>query len=142
MSDICIYYFMSNEVNGENRTSARPATLEAIKGRGRPLMESQIVVDHTELDRDGFLADGGESHGIIDIDAQIWSLGVGAASRDSEAIDSTDDIVKNMRGLESRERRKQTRPLRSQRIEHAASESSNQTDARDFIHFGAGLATE
>jgi hypothetical protein len=140
MSDIYIYYFMSNEVNGENSVSVRPATLEAIKGRGRPLMESQIVVDHTELD--SFLAGGGESHGMIDIDAQIWSLGVGAASRDREAIESTDDMVKNMRDLESRERRKQARPLRSQRIEHAASESNNQTDARDFMHFGAGLATE
>jgi hypothetical protein len=82
MCDIYIYYFMSNEVNGENGVSVRPAILEAIKGRGRPLMESQIVVDDTELDRDGFLAGGAESHGIVDIDAQIWSLGVGAASRD------------------------------------------------------------
>jgi hypothetical protein len=34
---------------------ARPATLEAIAGKGEPVLESQIVVDHTELDAEGFL---------------------------------------------------------------------------------------
>jgi hypothetical protein len=125
VSDVYIYYFMSNGANGENSVSLRPATLEAIKGWGRPLMESPILVDHTELDTDGFLAAGGASHEIIDIAAQIWSLEVRAAARDNEAIDSTDGTEKYILGLESRDLRKQARDLKSQRIAHAACESGD-----------------
>jgi hypothetical protein len=144
MSDVYLYYFIvSNDPDGDNLLSMRPATLEAIKGRGEPLMESQIVVDHTELDAEGFLvaAVGSDSHEIDDIAAQIWSLEVRAASRDSEAIASADGVEQYMLSLESRELRKQAAILRRQRSELVAAEVGSGTDARDFIHFGAGLAT-
>jgi hypothetical protein len=118
MSDVYIYYFIGPQgPNGRNSLSARPATLEAIKGRGEPVMESQIVVDHTQLDAYGFLAAaaGSDSYAINDIVAQISSLEVRAASRDNEAIGTTDDAEKYMLSLESRELRKQARNLRSPR---------------------------
>ena len=89
MCDVYIYYFKtSNRPDGKNTLSRRPATLDAIKGRGKPVMESQIVVDHTELDADGFLvaAIGNHSNATDEIAFQIWSLEVRAASRDSAAL--------------------------------------------------------
>jgi hypothetical protein len=56
VSDVHIYYFLVwDRMAGENMLFARPATLEAIAGKGEPVLESQIVVDHTELDAEGFL---------------------------------------------------------------------------------------
>jgi hypothetical protein len=56
MPDVYLYHFVSRAGPGaETNLSARPATLETIKGNGEPIMESQIVVDHTELDKKGFL---------------------------------------------------------------------------------------
>jgi hypothetical protein len=144
MCDVYLYHFIaSNSPDGDKLLSVRPATLEAIKGRGEPVMESQIVVDHTELDAEGFLAAaaGSDSHKINDIAAQIWSLEVRAASRDSEAIASADEIEKYMLSLESRELRKQAALLKSQRTKLMPGEFGCRTDAKDFIHFGAGLAT-
>jgi hypothetical protein len=141
---VYLYYFIaSNGPNGENVLSTRPASLEAIKGRGEPVMESQIVVDHTELDGDGFLvaAVGSDSRRINDNSAQIRSLEVRAASRDNEAIASADEIEKYMLSLESRELRKQARVLKNQRTELTTGEADFRTDARDFIHFGAGVTT-
>jgi hypothetical protein len=46
-----------------------------------------------------------------------------------------------MLSLESRELRKQARVLKSRRTEIVAGELGFRTDAKDFIHFGAGLAT-
>jgi hypothetical protein len=101
------------------------------------------VVDHTELDVDGFLGDavGCDSHEINDIAAQIWSLKVRAASRDNEAIASTDEIEKYMLSLERRELRKQARVLKSRRTELMTSELGFRTDAKDSIPVGVGLAT-
>jgi hypothetical protein len=127
MSDVYIYYFIGpHGRNGKISLSARPATLEAIEGRGEAVMESQIVVDHTQLDEDGFLAAtvGGAPYAINDIVAQITSLEVRAASRDNEAIRSTDGAEKYMLSLESRELRKQARNLKSRRAESVAGELS------------------
>ena len=96
--------------------SPRPATLEAIKGRGEPVMASQIVVDHTELDEDGCLIATFDSnlHALSDLARQIASLEVRAASRDKEAIDSSNGVDKYMLSLESRELRKEeARELKS-----------------------------
>jgi len=139
MCDVYIYYFKtSNDPDGKNILSRRPATLEAIKGRGEPVMESQIVVDHTELDADGFLvaAIGTDSHAIDDFAFQIWSLEVRAASRDSAALATADRIERYMLSLESRELRKQARNLKSGRTEVRAGELSYQT-----VQFEAGMAT-
>jgi hypothetical protein len=65
VSDVHVYYFLVwDRMAGEKMLFARPATLEAIAGRGEPVMESQIVVDHTELDAEGFLLAnvGDDSH--------------------------------------------------------------------------------
>jgi hypothetical protein len=116
MADVYLYYYMTRDSqNGETIRSARPASLAAIKSRGEPIMESQIVVDHTELDADGFLAASAsvDSYSMNDTAAEIWSLGIRAASRDSEANDSADDIEKYMLSLESRELRKQAQSLKS-----------------------------
>jgi hypothetical protein len=46
ISDVYLFYFVTpNGGYGENMLSTRPATPETIKGRGEPIMESQIVVD-------------------------------------------------------------------------------------------------
>jgi len=143
MCDAYVYYFIApNGPDGEKLLSVRPATLEAIKGRGEPVMESQIVVDHTELDGDGFLvaAVRNDSHEINDIAAQIWSLEVRAASRDNEALQSTDGIEKYMLSLESRELRKQARTLKSRRAEMTG-ELSSRKETKDFVQFEEGLAT-
>lgn len=138
MCDVYIYYFKtSNGPNGKKTLSKRPATLDAIKGRGEPVMESQIVVDHTELDADGFLpaAIGNDSNAIDDIAAQIWSLEVRAASRDNAALASADRIEQYMLSLESRELRKQARNLKSRRAEMKDGELSYRTDSNDFAQF-------
>ncbi len=135
MCDVYIYYFKtSNCPDGKNTLSRRPATLDAIKGRGEPVMQSQIVVDHTELDADGFLvaAIGNHSNATDEIAFQIWSLEVRAASRDAAALASADGIERYMLSLESRELRKQARELKSRRTEKGADEPSYRAESTDF----------
>ena len=76
MSDAYVYYFMGwEDATGENTPSKRPATLDAIKGKGEPIMESQIVVDDSELDGSGYFNArvGRDSYAVNDLSAQIWS---------------------------------------------------------------------
>ena len=126
MSDVYIYHF--TEWYGpaaDNVLSLRPATLAAIKGKGgEPIMESQTVVDHTELDRDGFLVaqDGDGSCAVNTLSAQIRSAELRAASRDTEALrmnDGAEGKDKYMLSLESRELRKEARKLSDRRTELA-----------------------
>jgi hypothetical protein len=143
MCDVYIYYFKtSNGPGGKNILSTRPATLDAIKSRGEPVMESQIVVDHTELDADGLLvaAIGNDSNAIDHIAFQIRSLAARAASRDKAALASADGIERYMLSLESRELRKQARELKNRRTELRVGEPSYCTDSTDFVRFEA--ATE
>src|ERR1700720_2935610 len=88
MSDVYVYHFKRRGPVGENILSERRATLETIKGKGEAVMESQIVVDHTEVDGNGFLIGGvgNESHPMDELWAQIRSLERRAHSRDSEAL--------------------------------------------------------
>jgi hypothetical protein len=123
MGDAYVYYFMrSSELAGRRILSKRPATLEAIKGKGEAVMESQMVVDETEVDGNGFLI-GGASHGAQPVDelwAQIRSLERRAKSRDSEALmlsETTDGARKYMLSLESRELRDQIQKLKMHRTE-------------------------
>jgi hypothetical protein len=59
VTDVYVYYFMrSRGPAGEMSRSKRRATLETIKNMGTPVMESQIVVDYTEVDENGFLIGG------------------------------------------------------------------------------------
>jgi hypothetical protein len=142
MSDVYIYYFKtSTGPGGKNTLSRRLATLDAIKSRGEPVMESQIVVDHSELDENGFLVAGrSDSSALDDIAAQIWSLEVRAASRDNAALACADGIERYMLSLESRELRKQARELKSRRTEKRAGKLSYRADSTNFMKFEA--ATE
>jgi hypothetical protein len=146
MADAYVYCFTAlDEITGERVSSERRATLETIKGLGEPIMESQIVVDTSELDHNGFLvADvtNGE-HPIDDMTGEIRSLKLRADSRDRAALkmnDSAEGEDKYMLNLESRELRKQARRLDNQRSEMLAGEVNEKTEP-DFTQFGADPAT-
>ena len=144
MCDVYIYYFIPSNERNADLLSTRPATLEAIRGRGEPVMATQLVVDHTELDGDGFLvaSAGNISHEIDNIAAQIASLETRAASRDNEASASADGIEQYMLSLESRELRNQARLLKTMRTELVAVELESKIDPQDSIQFGYGAATQ
>jgi hypothetical protein len=120
MTDMYVYYFKGIAGSAaENSVSKRPATLDAIRGLGDPIMESQLVVDHTELDNDGFLSDcaGMDSRAVNHPTARILSLELRARSRDREASipkDGADGKDKYLLSLESRVLRKQARSLNAQ----------------------------
>jgi hypothetical protein len=128
MSDVCVYYFIDADEHADgNLISTRAATLEAIKGRGEPIMDSQFVVDHTELDADGFVPEYGLSTNAADIlELQIKSLKLRAESRDTEALKlnrSTDGTYKYLLYVESRELRNQAHRLETQRVDLLMSEA-------------------
>jgi hypothetical protein len=138
MSDMYVYHFVGPEGSGGNDAlSTRAATLEAIKGRGEPLMESQIVVDHSELDADGFLLRFGIStHAIDNLWSEIRSLELRAKSRDTEALklnESTEGQSKYMLQLESRELRGQARKLKAQRIELLTEKFRRDAKTEDLV---------
>ncbi len=123
MTDRYVYYFTTlDSQTGEIIRSECRATLRAIEGKGEPLMESQIVVDHSELDRNEFLlgTSGEDSDQTSHLTDEIRSLELRADSRDSGALTldaGTEGENKYMLSLESRELRKQARELRQQRTE-------------------------
>jgi hypothetical protein len=146
MSDVYVYYFMRRGPAGENILSKRRATLETIKGKGEAVMESQIVVDHTEVDGNGFLIGGvgNESHPMVELWAQIRSLERRANSRDSEALklnESADGQRIYCLHLESRELRNQAQRLKQQRADSMAGELGNRSDAQGFVPFGGSPTT-
>jgi hypothetical protein len=121
MSDVYVYYFM----RPGKVSSKRRATLETIKEIGEPVMESQLVVDHTEVDSNGFLIGwvDNQSQPLDEHWSQIRSLEKRAASRDSEAQDlseSTDGSRKYNLRLESRELRHQAQQLEKHDAELSA----------------------
>ena len=135
MTDVYVYYFMRRGSAGENILSKRRATLETINGKGEAVMESQMVVDHTEVDGNGFLIGGvcNESHPMDELWAQIRSLERRANSRDSEALtlsESTERDRKYLLSLESRELRNQSQRLKKQRTDLMAGELDNRIDAQ------------
>src|SRR6202035_5256008 len=142
MSDVYIYHFMRRGPAGENILSKRRATLETIKSKGEAVMESQIVVDHTEVDGNGFLIGGvgNESHPMDEVWAQIRSLERRANSRDSEALTLSESIEGQriyMLHLESRELRNQAQRLRKLRADSMVGAIGNRSDAQDFVQLGA-----
>jgi hypothetical protein len=86
--------------------SKRRATLETIRGKGEPVMESRLVVDHTEIDANGFLTGRAseDSHPVHELWAQARSLDSRANSRDGEQ--------QSRLRAESRELRDQAQGLR------------------------------
>jgi hypothetical protein len=146
MTDVYVYYFMRCGPHGDNVLSKRRATLQTIAGRGEAVMESQIVVDHTEVDGDGFLIGGvgNESHPMDELWAQIRSLERRAESRDSEALkldESAEGELKYVLRLESRELRREAQRLRKQRADAMPGELGNQIDAQVFVQFGGRPTT-
>ena len=146
MSDVYVYHFMRRGPSGENILSKRRATLETIKGRGEAVMESQIVVDHTEVDGNGFLIGGidNESHPMDELWAQIRSLERRANSRDREALtlnESDEGTRIYLLRLESRELRKQAQTLRKHRADSMAGELGNRIDSQVFVQFGGSPTT-
>jgi hypothetical protein len=147
MTDMYVYRFAGPEGSGGKDTVfTRAATLEAIKGRGEPLMESQLVVDHSELDADGFLLRFGISTNAIDnLWSEIRSLGLRADSRDTEACklnESTEGQRKYMLRLESRELRGQARKLKAERIQLLTEKFQRDSPTEDFAPFEGILSTE
>jgi len=134
MCDVYVYYYRTLKGADGIRISTRLATLDAIKNRGEPVMESQLVVDHSELDGDGFLAVtfSNDSVATEDVTAAIHSLEKRARSRDSQALASADGIERYMLSLESRELRKQARNLRTQHTETIARELQGVQVMRSF----------
>jgi hypothetical protein len=119
MTDVSVYYFMRRNGAGDKELlSKRRATLETIKDRGKPVMQSLRIVDHTEIDRNGFLIGGtsDESHPIDELWPQIRSLELRAESRDAEAlkiVDGAESERKQTLHCESLELRNQARTLKS-----------------------------
>jgi hypothetical protein len=141
MTDVYVYHFMRCGPHGENVLSKRRATLQTIIGMGEAVMASQIVVDHTEVDGNGFLIGGvgNESHPMDELWAQIRSLERRANSRDSEALkldEITEGDQKYVLRLESRELRREAQRLRKQRTDAMVGELGNQIDAQVFGQFG------
>jgi hypothetical protein len=146
MCDVYVYHFMRRAPAGKNILSKRRATLEAINGKGDAVMESQIVVDHTEVDGNGFLIGGidNESRPMDELWAQIRSLERRANSRDSEALtlnERGEDARIYLLRLEGRELRNQAQRLRKQCGESMAGEFGNQIDSQVFVQLGGGPTT-
>ena len=118
MTDRYVYYFMSSsEPRGAAIRSTHRATLDAIKGKGEAAMESQLVVDHREVDDSGFVIDGtgNASYPSDPRWAQIRSLELRANSRDIDARgldENSHGAGKYMLELESRELRQQAEKLK------------------------------
>jgi len=120
MTDAYVYRFkglkgLANEGPDDNRR----ATLDTLKGKGDPVMESQTIVDQSELDHEGFFDSNSsnESPSVDNVTAEIKSLGLRSKSRDFEArdlVDLCDGKRKYMLQLESRELVKQAKRLSKQ----------------------------
>jgi hypothetical protein len=141
MTDKYVYQFTGPfGPGGEIALSARAATLEAIQGRGEPVMASQIVVDQTEVDGDGFLVRFGISTNPIDnLWSLIRSLKLRAESRDAEALqlnEGSDGERKYMLQMESKELRRQAEGLRAQRIELLTVEFQHHSKFQDPLLMG------
>jgi hypothetical protein len=111
MPDAFVYYFLVRDrTTGKLVSSKRRATLEAIKSKGEPLLESEMAVDASEVDAAGFLV--GRSAGSADPSDELWgeirSLRLRADARAREANqlnDGSDRERKLILYAESRELR-------------------------------------
>jgi hypothetical protein len=128
MTDVVVYHFMRSSVPaGEEALSKRRATLAAIQGKGEAVMHSLHIVDHTEVDADGFVI-GGASNESLSPD-ELWprirSFELRAKSRDDEALniaEGVDSARKHRLQSESVELRSQARMLKL-RVDRIRSEN-------------------
>jgi hypothetical protein len=146
MTDVFVYYFMRTSVpGGEQSLSNRRATLETIQGKGEAVMQSQQIVDHSELDANGFVIGNpsNESHSVDELWPQIRSLELRAKSRDAEALriaGGTDSAGRQKLQLESVELRNQAGMLKLQ-VDRMKSENLRDRDtARKGVSYWAPRA--
>jgi hypothetical protein len=103
-------------------------------------MESQIVVDHTEVDGNGFVIGGSSNDSHPDeLWTQIRSLELRAKSRDTERLtsnESSEDGHQYMLRLESRELRHQAARLRKQLGGMTVDDVVGWSGVREFVEFG------
>jgi hypothetical protein len=126
MPDAFVYFFLVRDrSSGRLARSKRRATLEAIKSRGEPLLESEMAVDDSEVDASGFLV--GRSVGGEDPTDELWGeirslrLRAGSRERETEHLnDGADDARKLILDAESRELR--NRADRLQQLIHTLKE--------------------
>jgi hypothetical protein len=139
MADVYVYQFMMLDPRtGKSLRSKRLATLAAIKWRGEPIMESQLVADPFELDSNGFLVGSrnDESHPVDALWGELRSLSQRASSRDREALqldETTDGEKIYLLNLESRELRKQARKLQKLLIELMADKHAHMDHGPDLV---------
>ena len=138
MCDVYVYYFLRRGPVGERLLSKRRATLERIAVEGEPVMASQFVVDHSEVDENGFVIGHAttDSHPMDELWSQIRSLDRRAQSRDNDALlldERSEAASRYMLSLESRELRKQAQALRTQRVDQLANELGDQATPYVFI---------
>ena len=117
MPDAFVYYFLIRDRStGSLVSSKRRATLEAIKHRGEPLLESEMAVDDSEVDAMGFLTsrsvDGEDPTGGLW--GEIRSLKLRAEAREREAMQLNEGNGRERKLIlfeESRELRKRSEHL-------------------------------
>jgi hypothetical protein len=131
MSDVYVYNFYPFTVGSERHShSLFSATLTTIETVGTPIMESQAVVDASQLTPEGYLVPsaGFGSLEITQLSAEITSLEIRAAARDSLAHSmdaAAEGVAIYMLSLESRHLRRQAQRLVIQRSEILAAESGH-----------------
>jgi hypothetical protein len=139
MSDVSVYYFMRHGGRGgKELLSERRATLETIKDRGTAVMQSQRVVDHTEVDGNGFLIGGASDESHPELWSQIRSLEARAKSRDREALKIVADAASGRRQMlqaESLALRNQARLLKARVDRMRADKPRNQGRAQGPIGY-------
>jgi hypothetical protein len=139
MSDVSVYYFMRHGGRGgKELLSERRATLETIKDRGTAVMQSQRVVDHTEVDGNGFLIGGASDESHPELWSQIRSLEARAKSRDREALKIVEDAASGRRQMlqaESLALRNQARLLKARVDRMRADKPRNQGPAQGPIGY-------
>jgi hypothetical protein len=138
MSDVYVYKFYLFPVGGEWRSrSLFSATLTAIEKIGTPIMESQAVVDASQITEQGYLVPsaGFGSLEITELSAEINSLETRAAARDllAHSMDArADEAAIYMLSLESRHLRQQAQRLTIQRSEILAAEAGHISESMAF----------
>jgi hypothetical protein len=148
MADVYVYYFHPFAIGGEPLArSLFAATLSAIEKMGLPIMESQIVVDGSEVSGEGILIPmvGFGSPSDTRLSARIKSLELRAAARDQQAQsmhEVTDGAAIYMLRLESRHLRQQAQRLSCQRAEEVAGELGHFNKIITSLSSAANPATE
>jgi hypothetical protein len=128
MADVFVYHFMRHSgPHTKGLLSKRRATLETIRDKGEAVMESQRIVDHTEVDGNGFVIGGAssESHALDELWPQIRSLELRAKSRDDEAL-KIESAHRQRLHLEGIELRNQAQILRTRVAQAKADKLRNQ----------------